>query len=167
MVDDKLSELVTKLGAELEGHKFCSHWRKRMEDYGVAAFWRRCSLNMNRAVALVRAPDREFEIGSHCQRLKWRLLWQTRFFPFFYEVGLQIVLCGPGLSSRFDTPKPLKSYVDKLSNQFVVLQSLFAVDTDAKQFACARTWGQVVTGPIQDSIAEALKAAGFEPRESE
>jgi hypothetical protein len=167
MPHDDLAPLTETMEEELEAHNLYSRWRERMADYGVVAFWRRCTLNTNRAVALVRAPDRAFEIGPYCQWLKWRLMWQTRFVPFFYEVGLQIVLCGSGLKDRFDTPKPLKSYVDMVSNQFVVLQSLFAVDTDSKQFAGARTWGQLITGPVQDSIARALRAAGFEPRESE
>lgn len=167
MPRDDLAPIVETLDDELAGHQLYQRWRPRMADYGGVAFWRRCTLNTNRAVALVQIPDREFVIGPYCQWLKWRFMWQTRFIPFFYEVGLQIVLCGPGLEARFDTPKPLLSYVDPVSNQFVVLQSLFAVDTDSSQYACARTWGQILTGPIQDSIGRALQSAGFEPREQE
>jgi hypothetical protein len=117
-------------------------------------------LNTNRAVAVLRRPEGNFAIGPFCRRIKWRLLWHTRFVPFLYEVGLQVVLVGNGLEEALDDPERLRQVVDKVSNQFVVLQSVFVVDESAKRYACARTWGQFVTGQFQDAISRGIEAAG-------
>src|SRR5439155_27001433 len=78
---------------------------------------------------------------------------------------LQIVWCGEGLQDALGAPGERQRYVDRFSNQFVVLQSVFAVDTQARWYAAARTWGQSSTGPVQDAIAEAIRAAGYSHRE--
>src|SRR4051794_37941897 len=103
-----------------------------MADLGVAAFWRRCTWNTNRAVAVLRRPEGDFAIGPYCQRIKWRLLRHTRFVPFLYEVGLQLIVVGDGLEQVIDAPEKLREIVDKVSNQFVVLQSVFVVDESTK-----------------------------------
>ncbi len=56
--------------------------------------------------------------------------------------------------------------MDVVSNQFVVLQSVFVVDESIKRYACARTWGQFVTGQFQDAIAGSIETAGFKAVET-
>lgn len=153
--------LVRAVGQALASHGFRPHWRERMGRLGCVAFWRRCTLNTNRAVALLKAPEGEIDAGRYCQRMKWQLLLATRFCPLFYEVGLQIVLCGERLERAVGSPRELQRYVDLVSNQLVVLQSLFVVDTAARWYVAARTWGQVLTGPVQDAIGFGIRAAGF------
>ncbi len=153
--------LVEKLGDALCREGFSPHWRDRMTRLGCVAFWRRCTLNTNRAVALLQRPEGDFAAGPYCQKMKWRLVWLTRFCPFFYEVGLQVVLCGDGLEQAMGPPGELQNYVDRLSNQFVVLQSLFVVDTASGTYRAARTWGQVITNPVQKAIDDGIKAAGY------
>jgi hypothetical protein len=80
-----------------------------------------------------------------------------------YEVGLQVIIVGDGLEQTLDLPDSLRGVVDLLSNQFVVLQSVFVVDTSTNRYAAARTWGQVITGEYQDAIAEGIEAAGIKP----
>lgn len=153
--------LVENIGGLLSRQGFRPHWRSRMTPLGCVAFWRRCTLNTNRAVALLQRPDGDFAVGPYCQKMKWRLLWLTRFCPLFYEIGLQVVLCGDGVEQAMGPPGELQNYVDPFSNQFVVLQSLFAVDTASRLYRAARTWGQVITDPIQKAIDDGIKAAGY------
>jgi hypothetical protein len=153
--------LVDSLGGLLSCEGFSPHWREGMARLGCVAFWRRCTLNTNRAVALLQRPEGDFVVGPYCQKMKWRLLWLTRFCPLFYEVGLQVVLCGEGLEQAMGPPGDLQHYVDRFSNQFVVLQSLFAVDTASGVYRASRTWGQVITNPVQKAIDAGIKAAGY------
>lgn len=130
-----------------------------MANLGVEAFWRRCTWNTNRAAALVRWPDGDSDIGPYCRWIKWKLVGQTKFVPFIYELGLQLVVVGDGLRQVVDAPEKLAKVVDLASNQFVVLQSVFVVDESTKRYAHARTWGQYVTGKFQTSIARAIESA--------
>ena len=161
MQTNALERLIEFVGWQLAGHGFCTHWHYRMTGLACAAFWRRCTFNINRAVAVLQRPDTDFEIGPYCQKMKWRLFWLTRFVPFFYEVGLQIVLSGDGLEKLLENSPALESLVDRSSNQLVVLQSIFVVDTTVGKYDAARTWGQVITGKYQDAIAAGIEEAGF------
>ncbi len=153
--------LVESIGGLLSRQGFSPHWRDRMAHLGCVAFWRRCTLNTNRAVALLQCPEGNFAVGPYCQKMKWRLIWLTRFCPLFYELGLQVVVCGDSVQQAMGSPGELQNYVDRFSNQFVVLQSLFAVDTTSRLYRAARTWGQVITDPIQEAIDDGIKAAGY------
>jgi hypothetical protein len=158
---DALESLSIAIGSQLAAHKFRGHWRRRMPSLGCAAFWRLCTWNVNRAVALLKRPEGPFHVGDHCQKMKWRLLWLTRFIPLLYEVGLQMVLCGNGLEALLGDPQSLQEDVDGYSNQFVVLQSIFVVDTQTKRYASARTWGQLVSGKYQDAIVAGIEQVGY------
>jgi hypothetical protein len=93
--------------------------------------------------------------------MKWRLLRKMWFVPLLYEVSLQLVLVGDNLEKALAGPASLRAHVDNFSNQLVVLQSIFVVDTATKRFTGAKTWGQVLTGKYQDAIAEGIHSAGF------
>jgi hypothetical protein len=160
-----LDRLIATIEAALAPLGFRRHRRAGMADLGVVAFWRRCTWNTNRAVAVVRRPEGDFDVRTFCRRIKWRLLWRTRFIPFLYEVGLQVIVVGDGLEEVIDDPRRLRGVVDMASNQFVVLQSVFVMDESAKRYSCARTWGQIITGQFQDAIANGIEAAGFKASE--
>ena len=156
-----IQALVESLDKSLRCHRLVPHWRKGMGRLGCVAFWRRCTLNTNRAVALLERPQGEFAVGPYSQKMKWRLLWLTRFCPLFYELGLQVVVYGEEMKQAIGPDGELQQYVDRFSNQFVVLQSLFAVDATSGVYRAARTWGQLITNPIQEAIDQGIKAAGY------
>jgi hypothetical protein len=160
-VEVAIQALVNSLGGLLSRQGFRPHWHNRMERLGCVAFWRRCTLNTNRAVAVLQRPDGEFAVGPYCQKMKWRLLRLTRFCPVFYDIGLQVVVCGEDLQRAWGSPGELQNHVDRWSNQFVVLQSLFAVDTTSRTFRAARTWAHWITNPVHNAIDEGIKAAGY------
>ena len=156
-----MDELAESIRDHIRPHGFLRHSRPGMAGLGVVGFWRRRTLMSNRAVALVRRPEADFEFGPFCQSLKWKLMRQTLSVPFFYEVGLQIVVAGEGLGPLLDRPGGLVSVVDQYDNQFVVLQSVFAVDLTTHRYSCERTWGQILTGKFQDAIASGIRAGGY------
>jgi len=82
------------------------------------------------------------------------------FVPFFYEVGLQVIVVDNALDASDRGAESIGTHVDRFSNQMVTLQSIFVVEWRRKQFASGRTWGQVITGRHQDAIAEGIRAAG-------
>ena len=123
-------------------------------------------MNVNRAVAVLSPPIEQLEFRQYCQRMKWRLLWRTFFVPLVYELGLQLVLFGDGISELLDS-SDLSMCVDQFSNQIVVLQSVFVVDTKTRSFMGVRTWGQFITAKNQDALQAGIVAAGFENEANE
>ena len=67
------------------------------------------------------------------------------------QVGLQIVFETEG-----PPPLGLDALVDKINNQSILVQSIFAIDGRTGQATQARTWGQVITGKYQEAIAHAI-----------
>jgi hypothetical protein len=118
----------------------------------LLAAWRRRTLNTNRGIALLSADGMEQEPGALAQGSKRSVGKALGYFPFFYELGPQTVLCGRGL-----TTSGLGRWVDAYNNQRVVLQSLFLVDLSAWDWAQARTWGQVLSGTFQDAIQRGIE----------
>ena len=53
--------------------------------------------------------------------------------------------------------------MELFDNQFVVLQSIFLVDTEEKVYCSARTWGQFITGKFQNAIASGIEQLSYEP----
>jgi hypothetical protein len=155
--------LIDCIADQIAPRGFHTRRRPALENLGCIAFWKLSSLSMNRAVAVVRAPEPGVELGAYAQKLKWKLLWRTWFVPFLYELGVQIVICGEGLRDRVGLPDHLLKHVDRISNQFVVLQSLFVADLSSRQYAGVRTWGQIFTGEYQDAIGRGIERAGFQP----
>jgi hypothetical protein len=150
----------TKLAASL--HKALgSHSFKRLRTppvirgAEVLAAWRRWTLNTNRAVVLIRAPDAGL-LGAFARRHRLALGWKIGFFPFFYSLGIQIVLAGRNV---LDRATDLQASVDSVDNQLAIAQSIFAVDLATLESASARTWGQFITGEFQDAVQEGI--AGY------
>lgn len=132
-----------------------------MTDLGVIGFWRRCTWNTNRAVAVLRRPEGAVEIGPFCQQAKWKLRRCTRSIPFLYELGLQIVIVGNWPENSPDESETLRQSVDKVNNQLVVLQSIFSIDEATHRYVAARTWGQIISARFQDAIARGIERAGY------
>jgi len=156
-----LKSLIAAIDGEISPHGFRPHTHERMPSLRCLAY--RClrAWSFNRAVAVLEPPEGDFEIGPYCQQMKWPLRTLKWSVPFFYEPGLQIVLAGTGLERKLRATGGLDGHVDTFSNQLVVLQSIFVVDTGTRRYAADRTWGQVVTGQYQDAIAAGIHRAGY------
>jgi hypothetical protein len=150
--DDKLIECVE---AELKKHSFQRMTATPNLPYvTIAAVWKRRNINMNRAVALLSFPDALQSPGQFAQSIKVPLGKAIGYIPVLNELGLQIIIAGPGL---LVWSNDLSKFLDKINNQRVILQSLHIVDLTARDSASARTWGQAVTGRYQDAIENGIK----------
>jgi len=118
-----------------------------------STIWKRQTLNMNRAVAVVRLDTLPDDLTPLLMKVKKEAAFRCGYFPFFYGLGTQLVLIVNGLISQ----KPdVEHYVDKIDNQWSIIQSIFVVHLDLGLVAGARTWGQVFTGKYQKAILTAL-----------
>jgi hypothetical protein len=158
---EALKALIAAIDGEISPLGFRPHSHERMPSLGCVAYWCLRTWSINRAAAVLTAPEDDFEIGPYCQRMKWQLRKLKWSVPFFYEPGLQIVLYGDGLERKLGVTGRLSGQIDTYSNQLVVLQSIFVVDPGTRRYTVERTWGQVVTGQYQDAIAVGIHRAGY------
>jgi hypothetical protein len=119
----------------------------------VELLLKRQTWNTNRAIVVVALPEVPSDFASYLRQLRRRVAFKCGFFPFFWGIGIQVILVAPGFAqSRLD----LNKHVARLDNQWAIIQSVFLVDPSAHVYRSARTWGQLVTGKFQDAIANVL-----------
>ena len=119
------------------------------------AAWKRKTWNTNRGVALIALPDAAPHAGEFALDIRAQAGKAIGYIPFLYELGLQLVLVGPGILAKGEG---LDRYVTKINNSTVLLQSLHLVDPVSGDSRSVRTWGQVVTGKFIDAIEQSLAA---------
>jgi hypothetical protein len=115
--------------------------------------WKRQNLNMNRAVAVIHLDALPEDLAPLLKKVKKEAAFRCGFFPFFYGLGTQLILIVAGSISQ--KPEVLR-YVDKIDNQWSIIQSIFVVQADSGLVDSARTWGQIFTGKFQNAIMAAL-----------
>lgn len=122
----------------------------------VRAMWKHKTWNINRGVALVEVGGEALgePLPSYVTRIGARVGKQIGYFPFFYPLGLQLVLAGRGILVPEET---LKKGLDLINNQTVLVQSVHVVDLEARASVSVRTWAQFVTGKFQDAIEGAIR----------
>lgn len=157
-----MTSLAGEIDRRLGVHGFRHQLKPRLAESGVVSNWQLRTWNINRVVVLVDPVSPVNDLARFCQQLKWTVVRHTFFIPAFYEVGLQIVIAADGLKYVWERPSSTKGLVDRVSNQIVVLQSVFAVDTAHQKYRAIRTWGQVVTGRFQDAIEDGICSAGYQ-----
>ena len=120
------------------------------------ALWKLKTFNINRGVALVEtdAATLPEPLANFATRVSGPLGKQIGYFPFFYPLGLQVVIVGRGI---LVSQEALKKGLDLLNNQTVLVQSIHAVDTEARDSVSVRTWAQFATGKFQDAIEAAIR----------
>lgn len=104
-------------------------------------------------MAVVHLDSLPDDLAPLLKKAKKEAAFRCGFFPFFYGLGTQLVLIVAGSISQ--KPEVLR-YVDKIDNQWSIIQSIFVVQSESGLVDSARTWGQVFTGKYQDAILAAL-----------
>jgi len=117
------------------------------------AAWKRKTWNTNRGIALISMPADAANAGEYALDIRKAAGRPIGYIPFLHELGLQLVLCGPGIVKKAEG---LDRYVTKVNNSTVLLQSLHVVDTDRVGSLSVRTWGQLITGKYIDAIEEGI-----------
>jgi hypothetical protein len=111
---------------------------------GMLVAWKRKTLSMNRGVAILRFGDSETNPGEFAQRMKKSVGKAIGYLPFFYELGLQLILVGRDFIHR---ASDLPQFVDKINTQTIILQSIHLVEMS-------------VTAGIGDPQAAGIEVAG-------
>ncbi len=125
----------------------------------VELLLKRQTWNTNRAIVVVGLPGIPSDFASYLRELRRRVAIRCGFFPFFWPIGIQVILVVPGLAQSSLDPN---KHVARIDNQWAIVQSLFLIDPSAHIYRSARTWGQFVTGKFQDAI-EAVLRQYFQP----
>jgi hypothetical protein len=97
----------------------------------LIAAWKRKPWNHNRGIAIVAMESNNGHPGEFARKLRRPIGRKIGYLPFLYELGLHVIVTGTGLLPR---ATDLHSYVDKINNQFVLLQSVHVVDLEARDF---------------------------------
>jgi len=119
------------------------------------AGWKRKTWNTNRGIALLHLPSGATSAGEFAGDIRIRAGKGIGYFPFLYELGLQLVLLAPGGLAR---GVDLERSVTPVNNSTVLLQSIHLVDPETRGARSVRTWGQVVTGKFIDAIETGISA---------
>jgi hypothetical protein len=126
----------------------------------VPAAWKRKTWNTNRAIVALSLSGQTDELGRFAQTAKMPVGRAVGYVPFFYSLGLQLILIGDSLLRKTDG---LEKSLDKYDNQRVVLQSIHVVDLALRKSVSVRTWGQYETGRFQDAIESGIQTFFTEP----
>ena len=130
---------------------------RQVEDFSAVCdavmLLKRQTLNMNRAVVVVQATEMPADFRSYLKRLRRLVAFKCGFFPFFWGIGIQVVVFAKGACESGIDPA---AYVAKIDNQWSIVQSLFLVDTESESFSVGRSWGQTVSSGFQEEIFRTL-----------
>ena len=119
------------------------------------AILKRQTFNTNRAVAILEMDSLPDSLTELLPKIKKEAASRCGYFPLFYGLGTQVVI---HVSGQPPNPMNLDPYVDKVDNQWSIIQSIFIFHSEVGLVSSARTWGQFVTGKYQDIIASVLKS---------
>lgn len=117
---------------------------------------KRQTINTNRAVCVVQLSEIPKDMGSYINSLRTRAAFKLGFFPLLWGLGLQVVIFCPNITDVNLNPR---DYVNKVDNQWAIVQSVYFVDPQKRNFIEGRTWGQFITGKFQDSISKELQVS--------
>lgn len=120
---------------------------------------KRQTWNTNRAIVVVSLAQIPADFGDYLRQLRRRVAFRCGFFPFFWGIGVQVVVVASGLSRSGIDPT---QHVARVDNQWAIVQSVFLADPTAHTYQTGRTWGQFVTGTFQDAIVMVL-SRHFQP----
>lgn len=148
---------LSALAEALAEHKF-----RDVSEEGFGAIpdavglYPRQTWNTNRAVVVVNPAAVPESFGGYVLEVRSTTAKRCRYIPFFWGIGIQLVVVAPGLARAGIDPK---AHVDAIDNQWAIVQSVFLIDPEVGTFQAGRTWGQVLSGRFQDTIERTL--AGF------
>jgi hypothetical protein len=141
--------LTPSLIAALSAHNF-----RQVEAPTADLLMKRQNFNTNRAVVVVSASSVPPDFGAYVRQIRDDAARRCRYIPVLWPIGIQLVVVVPGITTSGIDPK---NYIALVDNQTALLQSVFFVDPERREYRAARTWGQFITGKFQDAIEGVLK----------
>ncbi|HEY0372276.1 MAG TPA: hypothetical protein VGD79_09760 [Thermoanaerobaculia bacterium] len=125
---------------------------RRVEHANSELLLKRQTFNMNRAVVVVNLPAVPFDFRAYRDSLRRDVAQTCKYIPVLWGIGIQLIAVAPGILSIDPS-----QHIDVVDNQWAIVQSLFLVDPDRREYRSARTWGQVFTGKYQNAIETVLR----------
>jgi hypothetical protein len=119
----------------------------------VTVLLKRQTWNSNRAIVVVAPSQIPVDLSTYLRSVGKSVAFGCGFIPFFWGIGIQVIVVAPGIAHGDLDPG---KYVSRFDNQWAIVQSVFLVDADRQSFRAARSWGQIFTGKIQDAITDIL-----------
>lgn len=111
---------------------------------------KRQTWNTNRAIVVVALAQPPVDMRAYLTKLRRGIAFRCGFFPFFWGIGIQVVLVAPGIQQSGIDPS---QHVARVDNQWAIIQSVFLADSASQTFRACRTWGQLITGKFQDAMS--------------
>ena len=124
-------------------------------DSSCTLLLKRQNLNLNRAIAVFELDVIPESLEGFILKMRTQVAKKVKFVPFFWGVGIQIIIVCPNIVSEDIDPN---KFVSRVDNQWAIVQSVFLVDRTSKKLKEGRTWGQVISKKFQDEISVQLKA---------
>lgn len=149
----EIAALLSELSDRLAAHGFRQVEAREKVPTNVLLLLKRQTFNTNRAVVVVRLNDVKADFGAYLKQLRSGVARECGFIPFFWGIGIQVVVLADDLGESRANPS---QYLAVLDNQWAIIQSIFLVDVTRGEYYAARTWGQVITGKFQDAITSVL-----------
>ena len=163
------ASLISALSDRLAAHGFRAVDTRQKTPSNVLLLLKRQTFNTNRAVVVVGMDEVGPDFGAYLKQLRSGVARECGFIPFFWGIGIQVVVLADHLGQLRTNPS---QYLAVLDNQWAIIQSIFLVDKELGEYHAARTWGQVITGKFQNAIHSVLaerfrhvdgSAAEFQP----
>ena len=142
-------EILEKISESLATFGFRPVETREKVPTNVCLLLKRQTFNTNRAVVAVRFQDVGPDFPAYLKQLRSGVARECGFIPFFWGIGIQVVVLADNLGDSKTNPS---RYLAVIDNQWSILQSIFLVDLTRGEYYTARTWGQVITGKFQDAI---------------
>ncbi len=126
-----------------------AHGFKQVDAPKADLLMKRQTFNTNRAVVVVSAAAVPQDFGTYVRDVRADVARRCGYIPFLWPVGIQVVVVAPGITSTDIDPQ---HYVALVDNQWALIQSVFLVDPESRDYRSGRTWGKFITGKFQDAI---------------
>ena len=145
----EFSELINSRFSELG---FTSVKRSKFHP-NAKCILKRKTFNINRSIAIFQFPELPSDLKTEIKKIRKYIAFQCGFIPFFHGLGIQLIIEAPGIVEKYENTL---EFVDKIDNQWAIIQSVFFIDHKAELFSGGITWGQSVSKPYHKIIAESL-----------
>jgi hypothetical protein len=149
----EIASLLSKISESLATFGFRPVETREKVPSNVCLVLKRQTFNTNRAIVVTRLQDVGPDFQAYLKQLRSGVARECGFIPFFWGIGIQVVVLADTLGESAANPS---RYLAVLDNQWAIIQSIFLVDLTRGEYFTARTWGQVITGKFQDALNRVL-----------
>jgi hypothetical protein len=149
----EIASLLSKISESLATFGFRPVETREKVPSNVCLLLKRQTFNTNRAIVVARLQDVGPDFQAYLKQLRSGVARECGFIPFFWGIGIQVVVLADTLGESAANPS---RYLAVLDNQWAIIQSIFLVDLTRGEYFTARTWGQVITGKFQDALNRVL-----------